>query len=399
LIANVSGGVVPYIYAWNTGSTSSSIVITPTSNRDYSVTVTDANGCTATEQVTLQYGTPFTVILRGNNTFCSGDSTTLCATAINPTYGATYLWQPGNNNSTCITIAPSVPTTYSLTVIDGCGATTTADVNVYPYPTPVANMGAISPDGCAPFCVQFYNASTILQSKIKQYVWDFGDGDTSHSQSPVYCYPTAGTYNVSLTVISDSGCSSTLTRKGMISVFSPPKAAFNFSPQPTSILSPTIQFTDKSADALGITYWWWTFGDATDSTSHKPNPIHTYRDTGNYCPTLVVMNTNGCTDTTTNCLIIEPVFTLYIPSAFSPNSDGLNDAFKPTGEYIRNFEMYIFDRWGMEIYHTTDINEGWNGTVHGSSAISQEDVYIYRITVTDSEGNQHSYIGNVTLLR
>jgi gliding motility-associated-like protein len=111
------------------------------------------------------------------------------------------------------------------------------------------------------------------------------------------------------------------------------------------------------------------------------------------------MNNHGCMDTITNCLVIEPAFNLYIPSAFTPNGDGKNEVFKPMGQYVKSFEMYVFDRWGMQLYHTKDINQGWNGTVNGAGTVCQEDTYIYKITVMDSEGNQHSYVGNVTLMK
>jgi gliding motility-associated-like protein len=61
--------------------------------------------------------------------------------------------------------------------------------------------------------------------------------------------------------------------------------------------------------------------------------------------------------------------------------------------------MYIFDRWGMQLYHTTDITKGWNGTVGGGSTVAQEDTYEYKIKVTDAQNKEHAYVGNVTLIK
>jgi gliding motility-associated-like protein len=123
-------------------------------------------------------------------------------------------------------------------------------------------------------------------------------------------------------------------------------------------------------------------------------------DTGSYCPQLIVENNKGCADTITKCLQVIPLFTLYIPTAFSPNGDGVNDIFEPKGTYIKSFEMYIYNRWDMvELYHTTDITKGWNGTVNGGSNIAQEDTYIYKIIVIDWSNIQHSYFGEVTVLK
>ena len=111
------------------------------------------------------------------------------------------------------------------------------------------------------------------------------------------------------------------------------------------------------------------------------------------------MDVHGCLDSAVNCLIVNPGFTLYIPDAFSPNGDGINDIFEPKGTYIKDFEMYIFDRWGMQLYHTTDIMKGWDGRVNGNSSIAQEDTYIYTIKVIDTRDGVHSYIGNVYLIK
>jgi gliding motility-associated-like protein len=345
----------------------------------------------------LQYGPSFAVAISGKRSVCVGDSTTICANAIGAIDGVSYSWEPENSTKECINASPSLASVYTVTVVDGCGSTTTATTTVYTEPTPTVNMNVNFSRGCVPFCVQFLNNSTLSKGKIEQYIWNFGDGDSSYTKQPVYCYKTSGEYDVSLTVVSDSGCSATLKRVDMITIYGPPKAAFTYSPQPASIETPRIQFIDNSTDEYGIAYQWWTFGDESDSTSNAINPVHTYHDTGTYCATLIVMNNGGCMDTVTNCLVIEPAFKLYIPSAFTPNGDGRNEVFQAVGQYVKSFEMYVFDRWGMELFHSTNINQGWNGTYKGG--ISQEDVYVYKITVTDSEDNEHSYVGNVTLLK
>jgi len=397
LYANVSGGTAPYRYNWSSGGTTGTATITPISTNDYSVVVTDINGCTASANIVLQYGPQFSVSISGKNSVCAGDSTTICAHATGAIEGVNYLWTPQNNTNNCITVVPGLTSVYTVTVVDGCGATTTAFAKIYTDPIPLANMTANFYQGCMPFCIQFKNETTITSGSIKQYTWATGNGDTLRSANPQYCYTSSGTYNVTLTVVSDSGCSSSRTKVDMMTVYSSPRAAFTYSPQPVTMLTPTVQFTDESKDAYGIAYHWWYFGDNSDSTSNLGNPTHTYQDTGTYCANLIVMNNHGCSDTVTNCLVVGPAFTLYIPSAFSPNGNGVNETFKPVGEYVKNFEMYIFDRWGLELYHSTDINRGWDGTVHGGAAI--EDTYIYKITIMDSQGTLHAYIGNITLLK
>jgi len=404
LVANPSGGSAPYTYHWSTGytSTTNTVTITPKTTSNYSVIVTDGNGCTETGQITLQYGPSFQVDISGKKAVCIGDSTYVCATAVGGVGSDSYLWEPLGNTNSCVELTPPASggaATYTLSVVDGCGLTVTVTTTIASDPKPYVNMYANFYQGCSPLCIQFHNTTIISQGGIKQYIWDLGNGDTVHTINSEYCYAAAGEYNITLTAISDSGCSATLKKLNMITVYTHPNAAFIYSPQPVDILTPTVQFMDESHDNYGIAYHWWSFGDNSDSTSNLSDPTHTYNDTGTYCANLIVMNNRGCTDTTTSCFIVGPAFSLYIPSAFSPNGDSKNEVFKPVGKYIKKYEMYIFDRWGMEVFHSTDISNGWNGTMHGSSEISQEDIYIYKISVTDSRGEEHSYIGNVTLLK
>ena len=401
LTATVSGGTAPYTYDWTpgTGSTSS-ISVTPASTQTYTVDITDANGCSASAEVSVTIGgSTLGVTIDGNTSLCAGSSTTICATATGGTGGNTYVWEPGGFNAACITVAPGTTTIYTVTVQDNCGTTVNANITVNVNPAPAISFSAALYQGCAPLCTQFYNTTTISQGGMAQYEWSFGNGDTAQIKSPTYCYPGAGTYDVSLTVTSDSGCSSTLKKTSIITVYDHPVASFSYTPQGATILSPTVQFTNSSIDAYGIAGWVWTFGESGDSISTAENPAHTYADTGMYCAKLVVMDIHGCMDTAIHCLDIGPAFNLYIPSAFTPNGDGMNDVFLAKGDYVKSFEMEIYDRWGMQLFQSNDMAVGWNGTVHGGSTIAQQDTYVYKINVTDTHDNVYSYTGNVTLLK
>ena len=386
-----SGGVT---YKWSDGSTTSSITVKPIVMTTYTVIGFDAHGCSNAATVTIYVASAPNLTVSVNKSICPGQSVTLSASGV----GSGYNWQPGNNTSQTITVSPTSTTTYTVTLSDGCGiATGNVTVNVNPMPNTKITADVMA--GCAPLCIQFRNTTTISSGTITQYNWAFGNGDTLNEKNPVYCYPNPGSYNITMTAVSDSGCSATLKVLNMINVYSHPNANFTVNPQPTTIMQPTIEFGDKSTDAYGITYWNWTFGDALDSVQYTQNASHTYGDTGTYCATLTIVNQHGCADTMTNCLIISPIYCLYIPDAFSPNGDGKNEFFTAKGNDVISFEMYIFDRWGMQLFHSTDINDGWNGRVRGGSVICQEDTYVYLINVYDSKKAKHSYTGTVNLLK
>ena len=92
--------------------------------------------------------------------------------------------------------------------------------------------------------------------------------------------------------------------------------------------------------------------------------------------------------------------TVYVPNAFTPNGDGTNDIFKP--EMLENvkegYVFEIFDRWGQKVFATTDTEEGWDGKI-GGKPVTTTTVYSYRIVARDFTGQDHEYVGHVTLLK
>jgi gliding motility-associated-like protein len=197
-----------------------------------------------------------------------------------------------------------------------------------------------------------------------------------------------------------NGCVGSGTQNDMINVIAVPQASFVFGPQPASIAAPNISFTSTSTNA---TSWLWNFDDnlynPSTNASTEPSPDHVYSEVGTYCVTLLVSNQNTCFDTISDCLDIAPDYTFYIPNAFTPNNSGLNDVFAPKGENIVEFSMRIFNRWGTQIFASTDVNQGWDGKVQGKSEIAPNDVYVYIIDTKDVIGEQRQYIGHVTIIK
>jgi len=399
ITASVSGGVAPYTYSWSTTPPQTNNIASNLSAGAYILSVIDANGCPATANTSItQPATGMTVTTGGIVSLtCSGDSNgSAIATPVGGTTPYTYIWSPTGGNTPVASNLKSGVFTIIVTDAGGCSASATATIG-NGNPSPVVSFGADSVKGCASLCNGFTDASTIGGGTLQTWAWNFGDGNTAAIQNPRHCFNNPGAYDVSLTVTSNLGCSSTATVHNMINVYTYPVAAFTFSPQPTTIMNPEIAFTDNSTDAYGIDQWLWTFGDLSDSVSTNKNTTHTYQDTGTYCATLKVTNKNNCTDSVTNCVVIMPQFTLYIPTGFTPNGDGINDVFKPVGEGMISYTMHVFNRWGNLVFTSGDINIGWNGRIGGTPG--PEDVYIYDIEVVDNFGNAHSYIGEIALIQ
>ena len=132
-----------------------------------------------------------------------------------------------------------------------------------------------------------------------------------------------------------------------------------------------------------------------------PYIYYTYEDTGHYTVTLIVMNTYGCVDSTKQIVYVAPDYIFFAPNAFTPDGDGLNDKFKPSiiGLDKAHYGLNIFDRWGNLIYTSTNYDEGWDGRANGGNLPAQTDVYVWKIKTKDILGNDHEYVGHVSLLK
>jgi gliding motility-associated-like protein len=117
---------------------------------------------------------------------------------------------------------------------------------------------------------------------------------------------------------------------------------------------------------------------------------------------LTVINEFGCENQTVRWIKVSPDFSVYIPSAFSPNADGTNDVFlaQGIGFTSEGFHLEIYNRWGAMVFKSDDRMVGWNGGLQNSHPEhAKSDVYVYTIILTDFSGLVHEYQGQVTLLK
>lgn len=402
-IALSATGATTYTWAPSTGLSCNNCPSTdafPTATITYTVIGTDAEGCTNATNVTVVVETKPSVSVAGSNSVCEGSTVPLTANATGSGV-LTYSWQPGNYIVSEISVSPSITTIYTVVVSNLCGSAT-ANFVLNVSPVPIVNFTSYDTGGCVPSCTQFFDLSTVSQGRIIAWNWDFGDGDSSTTRDPLHCYKKSGFFTVGVSITSDSGCSSFSSKTNMVSIYNHPYASFTISPFPVTEVDPNVQFVDQSTDEYGsIQTWQWNFGNPYNDSvaSYIQFPQYLYPDSGTFCPSLVVTNVHGCTDTTKQCFTIQDLYSIYIPNAFTPNGLGFNEIFSAKGKDIKSFEMYIYDKWGMQLYHTTNINNGWNGTVNNDSHLCPIDSYVYYITTYDGAGKIHKYLGMLDLLR
>jgi gliding motility-associated-like protein len=396
---NASGGI---IYQWSNGFITSNITVNPTTTTTYIVNITNNNGCTANDEVTVNVN-PTPVIISGpsNPTICLGNQIYL---SVNGAYS--YTWSPPTGLSaitgSSVTANPTGDMTYTIigTDINGCIGTTS--VNVVVNPLPVANFSSNDFSACQFFPIDFTDHSS---TDVVSYLWNFGDhtvgsNNSSIEQNPSHLFENAGTFVISLVVTNNFGCTSTFTNPNMITIHPKPTANFNMTSNVVTLENPIVYFFDNSVNA---NTWSWDFGDPSTGSQNFSNTqttLHEFSTSGTYNVWLYVETNFGCRDSIMKEITKDHDFTFYIPNAFTPNGD-YNDGFIPkgTGYDQSKFEMIIFDRWGEIIYETKDISKPWNGCKQGHSDISQIGVYVYQIYAFEMDGEKHSYVGTVTIAR
>lgn len=269
-------------------------------------------------------------------------------------------------------------------------------------PNPVVNFSADKLNGCEPLCIAFTDLSTISPTLNVQWTWNPGDGSpVSNSLSFEHCYTNdsvfaPNSFNITLTVTSDSGCVTTGSKNNYITVYPNPVADFNIDPTYTTLINPVFEFINLST---GADFWDWNFGDNHTSTLQNPEPNTYPAVIATYTIALTTTTQYGCYDTTSRTIEVGPDFVFYIPNAFTPNADGVNDYFFGKGIGIIKYDIWIFDRWGNMIFHGEDLNDKWNGKANDGKDIAQIDVYVWKVKLTDVFQKKHSYIGTVTLVK
>ncbi|MGB0882456.1 MAG: nidogen-like domain-containing protein [Vicingaceae bacterium] len=249
---------------------------------------------------------------------------------------------------------------------------------------------------CENFVTNFYN-HTVSIEPIVSTSWDFGNGSFSSLFSPGYIFPLPGNHTVTLTVENNKGCTESFQE--IIEVFSNPIAKFKMSPNKPSMLNPTVNFINESILFAEIDSFNWQFGEIASSI--ESDPIYTFSEdtTGNHIVYLKVTDIYGCVDSTDKAINISGNTSFYMPTAFSPNGDGINDVLIPNGFGIldEGYSFLVFDRWGNLIFESKNKKMGWDGTFNGS--IMQTGTYVWELKYLDYEKINHSKIGHVNIVK
>lgn len=385
---NASGGVS---YLWSNGLNNGSSFV-PSSTAVYSVTGTDHNGCIATDDIQVVVNPIPTVFAGADQNICDGNSVTLNAQGAN-----TYSWSSGLINGVSFNL-PVGQYAYTVTGTSAAGCSATDEITITVIPKPIVNFDSDINTGCSPLQVTFTNTSPESQS----CQWNMHDGTSLISGNTVsHKFMNFGDYTVSLTILGSNGCSNTLSLENYIHVLETPKASFFSNSAVITESNGKINFFNTST---GADKYLWSFGDeSVGSIEFSPSHSYVYQSYGQYLVTLIAYNDNGCVDSISKWIRAQEEEIFYIPNAFTPNGNGLNDVFKPiftSGYDEHNFYFAVYNRWGELIFETKDPELGWNGTSMKSGDLVGEGIYTYMVIFKSSINSERKQImGHVNLMK
>ncbi len=265
------------------------------------------------------------------------------------------------------------------------------------HPIPEVSFSATNARGCAPLDVQF---TAQVDGSIVGYDWDFGNGGGSDlGPTTSYTYVQSGLYSVTLTVTDTNGCSGSFFLPAAVITSTGPEAAFYTWPERVSVEDPS--FTVQHEPTNGVAYTW-TLG--VDTVLNSGSFRWTVMDAvvGPYPICLIATDSLGCAATVCTTVELDDALTVYVPNAFTPDGDGLNELFLPSilGLDPESYELIIADRWGRTVFISTDPALAWTGAMDNSGELLPQGVYVWRLRVRDNYGAEGmEYFGTVTLLK
>ena len=235
--------------------------------------------------------------------------------------------------------------------------------------------------------VSFVDQSSATIKPITFWLWHFGDGDSTYVQNPVHVYKTGGVYSVMLIAHNVKNCADTTVKQIFIDNFKP------FAGNDTIIVKgEKVQFNAVG----GIDYLWSPPDNLSDTTIF--DPIGFFPDTGHFIYSVHVISPYGCMGYDTILVTVVNQAAFFVPSAFTPNGDGLNDYFRPVAVGYRNLNYFrVFNRWGQKIFFSTNLETGWDGRYEGKAV--DMGTYFWEISFTDRFGKEGTMKGDVTLIR
>ena len=280
------------------------------------------------------------------------------------------------------------PGTYTITLMVtnpyGCSDTSKKSVTIKPTPQSAFEINTY----CVGVFLNIDNTTTYIGSSTLQYQWSFGNGNSSNAQNPVYQYAVAGNYQIRLAVVAADCPADTSSFSKIITIVAPPAG------KQITISAIINQATTLQTVNQGNAYLWLPADNLNSNTIAQP------LFTGNADKKYLVSITNdaGCTTIDTVDVKVYKAAGIWVPKAFSPNNDGVNDRLYPFLIGIKELRYFrVWNRWGQLVYESKTDLPGWNGIYNNK--LQPIDAYVWEAIGITQNNETIKAKGTVNLLQ
>ncbi|NLN72649.1 MAG: PKD domain-containing protein, partial [Bacteroidales bacterium] len=388
IMVNVSGGTPDYSYLWDNSAANATVThIANLNSGQYSITITDANDCTKDTVVEVERIIPPEIVLNNIvNETCSDENASITVEVVNGRADYNYLWSANAEiNSPNITNISAG--THYLTVVDADGCMDTAEYVITNHESPLPQIAHISPAHCDQ---NDGTAQITVSGGTGDYTYEWNTAPPRYGSNETDMY--GGVYDV---VVSDGVCDVVLEVN--IPNLPGPNVVASATPTVINVERANIHFTDHSTAEGEIVDWIWDFDNG--QVSYFQDVHYKYELPGNYNVQLTVTDEFGCVGTDSLEIVVMEDLEFWIPNAFTPDRDGLNDMFGPIASGFINdgYEMVIYDRWGKVAFYSNDYYKRWDGSINGRK-VETNSVFVYKISIFDLFGKEHKFRGRVSII-
>ncbi len=385
-------------YTWLPGGSvhTSTLQASSSITTSYTVTGKSTSGCNAIPaSITVSVAPQISpTITAGSYSVCLSKTVAINSNVTGA--GLTYTWGPtsaiqGASNTSSIIAEPTSSATviYTVTISNGvCIGTDTAKLEV--RTAPVGNFKVLNKDTiCIGSCVTFSSTTTGSEPMTYNWYYENGTGTSSTGPHPEACYyGPAGDFSVTMVATNACGTDS-LIKDNFVTVYGQPTLTVHG--------DTTINIGESATVyASGGTNYSWSPNITTIDCPSCPNTVVHPTVTTEYI--VVSYNSKYCHSQDTVTVIVDiNCGDFFMPNAFSPNDDGLNDIINVHGRCIFTFNLQIYDRWGEKVFETSSLTDGWDGTYKGQKM--NTGVFVYKVDGVDLLGEPFKMKGNITLMR
>ncbi len=380
-------------------------IATPPDTQLYYFITSNKHGCSDTDRVKVNVRAPLkSKMVANKNSLCQGDTLTLKAKNVDGGFAPdrTITWYKknsqnlGNGKTKDIAIDSvmankSQSHAFIMKLSDDCSLPFRDTLSIETDPKPHVSVTANPLKGCSPLKTTFRQHNELPSGYTFTWLFPYHPNISKNKVARTFkTHSTRRKISFGYKTTSKSGCEWQVESFDTVTVSPLPSVKFKPEPDSTSIKKPLINFKNLSKNAVSFQ---WHFGDG--EKSYQKDPSHSYDSARNYLVKLLGTNQFGCEDSFLKKVKIFPVLNLYLPNAFSPNKDGLNEVFKPIGTAIKGYKLTIYNRWGAKIFQGK--NRGWDGTYNGQKATAG--AYFYTLYATGNFGKPIQKDGMVQLIR